>query len=94
MPRPSEYADKNLSGKVGTVAEAAREAEIILLAAPFAEAEDALKNCGDLTNKIVIDATNPIAMRDGALGLTVGFDSSGAETARASSNASIKPGST
>lgn len=79
VPRPSEYTDKNLRGQIGTNAEAALTAEIILLAVPYESVADALAECGDLTGKIVIDATNPLRFADGRLSLTVGFETSGAE---------------
>jgi predicted dinucleotide-binding enzyme len=47
---------------VGTFAEAARFGELVVLAVKGSAAEAALELCGDaLTNKTVIDTTNPIA---------------------------------
>ncbi len=65
--------------RAGTVAEAAREAELILLAVPYDAVADALRECDDLGGKIVIDATNPLQFADGKLSLSAGFDTSGAE---------------
>lgn len=79
VPNPSEHADKESFAAVGTVAEAAEAAEAILLAVPYDAVADALRECGDLTGKIVIDATNPLRFADGTLSLTVGFETSGAE---------------
>lgn len=62
-----------------TNAEAAREAEIVLLAVPYGAAPAALAECGDLDGKIVVDATNPLAMTEKGLGLSLGFETSGAE---------------
>lgn len=76
---PSELDEKDLGGKVGTVGEVAKQAEIILLAVPFASVEFALSESGDLTDKIIIDATNPLEFKDGGLHLTLGFDTSGGE---------------
>jgi hypothetical protein len=76
---PEKYADAELAGSVGSVTEAASKSEVILLALPFAAAVDALANCGELAGKIIIDATNPLAMGDDGLYLTVGHDDSGAE---------------
>jgi predicted dinucleotide-binding enzyme len=53
--------------------------DVIALALPWAVAEPAVKALGDLSGKIVIDCMNPLAMRDGALGLAVGFNTSAAE---------------
>lgn len=79
VPNPSEYIDKFGFGIVGTVAETAETAEIIVLAVPFDAAAAALSECGNLANKIIVDATNPLKFQDGALNLTIGFQNSGAE---------------
>ncbi len=63
-----------------TPADAVAAADVIVLALPWAAAEGAVKALGSLAGKIVIDCMNPIAMRNGALGLDRGFDTSGAET--------------
>lgn len=76
---PAEHNGEDLDGKIGTNREAAENAEIILLAVPFAAVESALQDCGDLDGKIVIDATNPLAMGADGLRLTIGFETSGAE---------------
>lgn len=59
---------------------AAKEADIILLALPWRVAEQALRELGDLSGKIVIDAMNPLTMTPDGLGLDRGFSTSGAET--------------
>jgi len=60
-------------------AEAAAIAEVVVLALPWAAAEGAVKALGALNGKIVVDCMNPLAMRDGRLGLDRGFNTSGAE---------------
>lgn len=60
-------------------ADAARQGEVVVLALPWNGAENAVKALGDLRNKVVIDSMNPLAMKDGALGLDRGYDTSGAE---------------
>jgi len=60
-------------------AEAVRGADVVVLALPWAQAETAVQGLGDTGGKIVIDCMNPLAMRDGVLGLACGFDTSGAE---------------
>jgi predicted dinucleotide-binding enzyme len=60
-------------------AEAARQADIVILALPWGAAEAAVRALGDMTGKIVIDCMNPLGMVDGALGLTVGHTTSGGE---------------
>jgi len=79
VPNPEKYRDKGLKGTLGTVMQSAKEAEIIVLALPYAAVESALNSCGDITGKIVIDATNPLEFRDGGLHLTIGFNASGGE---------------
>ncbi|MBS1796963.1 MAG: NADPH-dependent F420 reductase [Acidobacteria bacterium] len=79
VPEPAEHEDKKAFAAVGTVGEAARAAEIILLAVPFGSIGDAIERCGDLAGKILVDCTNPLRMADGKLGLTLGFDDSAAE---------------
>jgi hypothetical protein len=79
VPNPQKYADSGLPGTVSAVAEAAQTAEIILLAVPYNAVEQAVKDCGELQGKILIDATNPLGMTDQGLALTTGFSTSGAE---------------
>ncbi len=57
------------------IGEAARDADVVVLATPFNAVADALAACGDLTGKILVDCTNPI----GPDGLLVGTTTSGAE---------------
>jgi predicted dinucleotide-binding enzyme len=59
---------------------AAAVADVVVLALPWGAAESAVKALGNLAGKIVIDCMNPLAMRNGALGLDRGFDTSGGET--------------
>ncbi|MBM3504977.1 MAG: NADPH-dependent F420 reductase, partial [Alphaproteobacteria bacterium] len=60
-----------------SVAEAARTAEIVVLATPWAETENAIRGAGDLTGKIVIDCTNP--NKPTTPHLLLGHTTSGAE---------------
>lgn len=50
--------------------------QVILFAVPFGQLETAIKGAGDITNKIVIDATNPVVFKDGKLSLTIGTTTS------------------
>jgi predicted dinucleotide-binding enzyme len=59
------------------MSEAGKQAKVILLAVPWHEAENALRSLGDLSGKIVIDATNPLTKE---LELGVGFSNSAGET--------------
>ncbi len=61
--KPAEWGQKNPRGRVGGFDEAAKFAELVVLAVKGTVARDALLAAGvaNLTAKIVIDATNPIA---------------------------------
>lgn len=76
---PSEFDEKELGGKIGSNAEACKDAEVIVLSVPFNAAEEAIKSCGDISGKILVDATNPLAMTENGLALTIGFETSGGE---------------
>ena len=56
--------------------DAVKDAEVVVLATPYAANAEAIAAAGDLSNKILIDVTNPIGPN---LTLAVGFDDSGAE---------------
>ena len=78
---------KSLCAQIGASAalsaEAARQGDVVVLALPWTTAEGAVKSLGDLTGKIVVDTMNPLAMKDGALGLERGFTTSAGETVAA-----------
>jgi hypothetical protein len=54
-------ADSGENAKAGSVAEAAAFGEVVVLATPWAGTEDAIRTAGDLSGKIVLDCTNPLA---------------------------------
>jgi predicted dinucleotide-binding enzyme len=58
-------------------AEATQTADVVVLSTPWQAAENAIRECGYLEGKIVIDATNPL--KSDFSGLDLGFDTSGAE---------------
>lgn len=60
-----------------SLSEAAADAEVVLLAVPWAAAEETIEALGDLAGKVLIDCTNPIA--PGMKGLSVGRTTSAAE---------------
>lgn len=70
---------ESLAAATATPAIAAKGAQIVILALPWRVAQDAVRELGDLSGKIVIDCMNPLGMVDGALGLVLGHDTSGAE---------------
>src|SRR5437870_4932717 len=71
---------RQIKADVKRPTDAAASAEVVVLALPWQAAESAVKALGPLTDKIVIDCMNPLAMKNGKLGLERGFDTSGAET--------------
>lgn len=79
VPDPEKYRDGQLVGPAIRIKEAVADADAVILAVPFAAAKSVLEECGDLAGKIVIDATNPLAMTSNGLGLTAGFTTSGVE---------------
>lgn len=60
------------------IAEAVSTSEVIFLATPWNATEAAVKGAGDLSGKILIDATNPL--RADFSGLSLGTTTSAAET--------------
>lgn len=60
-------------------AEAARDAEIVVLATPWPATEAAVKGLGDLCGKLVVDCTNPLGVGSDGLELVLGFETSGGE---------------
>src|SRR5262249_26337275 len=48
-------------------------------AVPWPAVGDAVKACGDLAGRILVDVTNPLRMAADGLELALGFDRSGAE---------------
>jgi 8-hydroxy-5-deazaflavin:NADPH oxidoreductase len=65
------------SRTAGNNAECAAASDVILLATPWPAAEEAIRSCGDLTGKIVVDATNPLLPT--LDGLSVGCTNSAGE---------------
>ncbi|MGF6779747.1 NADPH-dependent F420 reductase [Paraburkholderia sp. GAS334] len=67
-----------LGASVGTVDEAVRFAEVVVLATPWTAASDALRQVGDASQKKILwDCTN--ALKPDMSGLLVGTNTSGAE---------------
>jgi NADPH-dependent F420 reductase len=69
------------SARAATVPEALRQAEVVLLAVPWQNAQEALAAAGDLRGRVLIDATNPVALTaEGTRqGLLIGHTTSGGE---------------
>jgi len=64
-----------------SVEEAASHGEVLILATPWNATQEAIASSGNLSGKIIIDATNPIEMTPAGLaaGLTIGYTTSAAE---------------
>jgi 8-hydroxy-5-deazaflavin:NADPH oxidoreductase len=63
--------------RAGTPAEAAKNADALLLAVHWSRLDDVLSQAGDLSGKVLVSCSLP--MNDGNTGLVVGHTSSGAE---------------
>jgi hypothetical protein len=70
-------SDADGKARSGTIAAAAAFGEVVVLATPFDATEDAIRQAGHLTGKVVIDATNPLTYD--FTGLTVGYSTSAGE---------------
>lgn len=62
-----------------SVATAVEPADATILAIPFTAAAEVIAAGSGFAGKVLIDATNPLGMGDGGLGLTIGHTTSGAE---------------
>ncbi len=58
--RDPKKTDSSTTTKVVTVMEAAQSSDVVVLCVPARAVADALQSTGDLTGKIVLDATNPL----------------------------------
>ena len=72
---------RRLDGRAqaGTPAQAAAFAEFIVLTTPWNAAETAIRAMADLSGKIILDATNPVAVGPDGLSLEIGQSISAAE---------------
>ncbi len=64
---------------VGPVADVVSQADIVVLAVPWDAVPSALSACGDVSGRILVDATNPLKFSSDGLGLAIGFSTSGGE---------------
>jgi 8-hydroxy-5-deazaflavin:NADPH oxidoreductase len=65
------------SARAATVPQAAAFGDVLVLATPWLAAKEALQSAGDLTGKVLLDATNPVLPN--LEGLEVGTTTSGGE---------------
>lgn len=93
VPDPGSEKIKTLlastggKAKAGSNREAAGASEVVVLSVPWPAAEQAIRDCGDLKSKVVIDCTNPL--RADFKGLAVGTTTSAAEQVAAWSGAKV-----
>lgn len=73
---PDDAKHQSLGPSVMRIADAVSNAEIVILTTPWSAAQDAIAAAGDLSGRVLVDATNPIG--PGGV-LTHGRDDSGAE---------------
>ncbi|HKW68193.1 MAG TPA: NADPH-dependent F420 reductase [Terriglobales bacterium] len=73
--------------QAGRNREAAAASEVVVLSVPWPAAEQAIRDCGDIKSKVVIDCTNPL--RSDFKGLEVGTTTSAAEQVAAWSGAKV-----
>ncbi len=64
---------------VATLENATAAANVVVLAVPWDAVPSALTACGNLTAKILLDATNPLKSDEDGLTLAIGFSTSGGE---------------
>lgn len=77
-PEVAALLARSPKAEAGTIAAAVRSAEVVVLATPWGEpSREALAACGDLSGRVLIDCTNPLA--PGLSGLTLGWTDSGGE---------------
>jgi 8-hydroxy-5-deazaflavin:NADPH oxidoreductase len=65
--------------RAGTPAQAAAAGDFIVLTVPWPAAEAAIRSLGDVNGKIILDATNPLAMGPEGLSLEIGHSISAGE---------------
>ena len=73
---PSDAKHAGL-GRVASNADAASTADVVVLCTPWQATERAVRECGDLAGKVVVDCTNPLTPDFASL--EVGHETSGAE---------------
>jgi hypothetical protein len=74
-PADEKYA--SLGAPVDTNDRAAADADVVAVCTPWHATEQAVRSCGDLTGKVLVDCTNPLT--PDVTALEVGHTTSGAE---------------
>jgi predicted dinucleotide-binding enzyme len=92
VPDPAKYrktvASLGAAASIGSTGAAIAASDLVILATPYAAALSVAASVPDWANRVLVDATNPLA--PGLAGLTVGTTTSGAEEiARAARGARV-----
>ena len=77
MDRAQAVATAHPGATAVAAADAAAEADVVVLATGYEDAVNALARVGNLSGKVVIDITNPLTAD--YMGLTLGYSTSAAE---------------
>jgi hypothetical protein len=81
VPDPGKYREAvarlGAQASIGSTAAAIAAGEVVMLAVPYAAAQAVARSVADWGQKILVDATNPLAA--GLAGLSLGTTTSGAE---------------
>jgi 8-hydroxy-5-deazaflavin:NADPH oxidoreductase len=77
----TQAALQKLAGKAraGAPAQAAAFGDMIVLTTPWPATEAAIRSMGDLSGRIILDATNPLARGPEGIGLEIGHTTSAGE---------------
>jgi len=90
VPDPKAAKYQGLRPQLTTPAEAAADAEVIVLATPWPKTEAAISGLGSLADRIVIDCTNPLASGAQGMSLEIGHSvSAGERVAQWATGASV-----
>lgn len=77
MVKAQEVAAAYINVRAANASESALNAELIILATGYADADAALQPLGNLAGKVIVDITNPLTAD--YMGLTIGHSTSAAE---------------
>ncbi|RXK55368.1 F420-dependent NADP oxidoreductase [Oleiharenicola lentus] len=73
-------AEIGASASSAMIPDAVRVGDVVVLATPWQAVNEVISAMGDVRNKIIIDATNPLSLNaEGSLSLSLGSSTSGAE---------------
>ncbi len=75
--KAAHLLETRAGARVESNADACRDADVVALCTPWSGTEEAIRDCGSLEGKIVIDVTNPL--KPDITGLACGFETSGGE---------------